>query len=256
MTQLGSPLVSVVMAVNRDDGFLKEAVESVLAQTYHNFEFLIIANVAPDSLWNYLKTLTDPRIKLFRNLVGGLPFNLNYGVNQAQGSLIARMDADDICRPERFAVQVEYLNAHPEVSVLGAGCQEINEQGQPGAIYNPVLTNSEIRTKMIWTCPLIHPTVVFRKDIFLKFRGYQFSLYAEDYDLWLRMRHDPQVIFANLKQNLLQYRIHGKQSSNAALIKRNFAIVMSLMMREFYLTKDPRFLASVVKRWVWSKVHR
>ena len=94
----------------------------------------------------------------------------------------------------------------------------------------------------------------FRKDIFLKFRGYQFSLYAEDYDLWLRMRHDPQVIFANLKQNLLLYRIHEKQSSNAALIKRNFAIVMSLMIREFYLTKDPRFLASVVKRWAWAMV--
>ena len=211
-------------------------------------------NNGPDELWNYLKGFSDPRIKLSRNIVGGLPFNLNYGVNLSQGSLIARMDADDVCHLQRLEKQVAYYNDYTEVSVLGTGYQEINENGQTGIFYVPQVTNEKIRQEMLWTCSIVHPTVMFKKDIFLKFMGYQFSLYAEDYDLWLRMMHNPEVIFANIPESLFLYRIHGGQSSNAALIQRNFAVVLSLMMREFFLTKNPILLCSIFKRWIWSKI--
>lgn len=239
------------MAVNRDDGYLDQAVASVLAQTFQDFEFVIVANNCTDILWSQLqKFTTDPRVRLFRTQLGQLPFNLNYGVDVARGKYIARMDADDICAPTRFAEQIQFFKDHPEVHVLGSAYREINGQGVKGPLFIAPLTDEEIRNELPWTCCLAHPTLMFLRETFLDHRGYAYSLYGEDYDLWLRMRRSGKVVFANLPTPLLDYRLHEAQSSSGSKRRANFPYLGALLYREWMMTGEWIFIGALIKRWL------
>ncbi|MCW3462076.1 glycosyltransferase [Chitinophaga nivalis] len=253
-------LISCVMAVNKDDGYLEEAVRSILNQTFTAFEFIIVANNCEDVFFNKLSAYKalDPRIKIYRTTIGQLPYNLNYGVDVAQGRYIARMDADDIADVNRFARQIEYMQAHPEIDVLGSNFDRINEDGSIIASNYVFYENhNDIKRNMRLKCCMCHPTVMFKKEAFLKAGGYAYGFTAEDYDLWLRML-DRNYTFHNLTDKLLQYRTHGNSATNNnSNLKRNIAYTTSLLYRRFIETKDVGYLLGlfIASSWGIKLIH-
>ena len=123
--------ISVVMAVYNGEKYLRSAIDSILSQTYIDFEFIIIDDCSTDNTANILESYTDSRIQIIRNEKNlRLPASLNKGLKIAKGKYIARMDADDIAMPDRFEKQVKYLEAHQEVAVIGGSFQVFNEFGK------------------------------------------------------------------------------------------------------------------------------
>jgi glycosyltransferase involved in cell wall biosynthesis len=241
------PLVSVIMAVNRDDGYLQAAVASILAQTLREIELLVIANRCDDALWACLLELAarDARLRPIRTPLGQLPYNLNVGLHHAHGEFVARMDADDLALPDRLARQLRFLRAHPHVSVLGGGYEHIDARGRcTGRTPRLRLSPDRIHARMPYESCLAHPTVMMRRADVLAVGGYAWGLYAEDWDLWLRRRR-AGMRFANLPEVVLHYRIHEGQSTSSQAFRRNLAHVQALLVREFVQSGDPRFVLSM-----------
>lgn len=245
------PVVSVVMAVNRDDGFLGLAIKSVLAQSMASLEFLVIANNCSDDLWSDLQQLAarDSRLRPLRTPLGQLPYNLNVGLHHARGEFIARMDADDIALPDRLDRQLSFLRANPAISVVGGSYENIDEHGRvigrPAAL---LLDPDRIHARLPFESCMAHPTVMMRRADVLKVGGYAYGLFAEDWDLWLRMRR-AGMRFGNLPEMVLRYRIHSGQSTSLQARRRNMANVQALLLRELILTGNPRFLLSMLRHF-------
>ncbi|CDH43066.1 glycosyltransferase [Candidatus Contendibacter odensensis] len=209
---MSDPRISVLMSVHNGERFLREAVDSILNQTYTNFEFIIFDDCSTDSSLAILQSYTDPRIRIIKNDKNlGLTVSLNKGLSLAQGELIARMDADDISRPSRFEKQVVFLDQHPEVAVVGTWIECIDREGRIfKQIKSPtepaIIRNELLRKNFMW-----HPTVTFRKHAAITTGGYQNKAgrFAQDYDLWLRLSDNHQI--ANLPEYLLLYRYHAEQ---------------------------------------------
>jgi len=209
-----APLVSVVMSVYNGQAFLSEAVESVLKQTFRDFEFVIIDDGSTDTTAKILSTYVsrDERIRVFRHENKGRAASLNVGIGAARGKYIARMDADDVALPHRLKEQIDFMEQHPEVGLLGGAVELINAQGQVFKTFCPPLQDSEIRSVMIRYNPIHHPTVIMRKEVVLAAGGYRKALLdADDYDLFLRIGERSR--FANLGKPVLQYRVHSSQVS-------------------------------------------
>ena len=203
------PLVSVVMPVYNGARYLPEAIESILNQTFSNFELVIIDDGSTDNSWDILTAYAaqDSRIVLSRNSENiKLIKTLNRGLSLARGQYIARMDADDISLPERLERQVTYLQCHPEVGLLGTGYYRLNVEGKR-SLRQPPLTDTEIRWKLLFGNVWCHPSIMFRSQLFesgeLVYR--QFA-HAEDYELWTRLL--PHTCGATLTVPLLIYRVH------------------------------------------------
>lgn len=263
------PIVSVVLAVNRDDGFLKSAIESVLTQSMASLELLIIANNCSDELWVNLQeeAVKDNRLRLLRTPLGQLPYNLNLGLHHARGEFIARMDADDIALPQRLERQLCFLRDNPTISVVGGNYQIIDEHDKVVDLPVPLQLDPEKIYKLLpFESCMAHPSVMMRRADVLKVGGYAYGLFAEDWDLWLRMRR-AGMRFANLPDQVLRYRIHSGQSTSIQSWRRNMANVQALLLRELIITGNPKFLLSMfrhfgfqclvlaitsVRRWHWN----
>ena len=210
-----SPIISVVMSVFNGQAFLSEAIESILGQTFRDFELLVVDDGSTDRTADILAGYAsrDGRLRVLRHENKGLATSLNIGINLAKGGYIARMDADDAAMPHRLKEQVDFMERHPEVGVLGGAAELINATGHVIHTTRPPLEDSEIRSLMLRCCnPILHPTVVMRKEVALVSGGYRkAALDAEDYDLWLRMSERSRL--ANLGKPLLRYRIHSGQVS-------------------------------------------
>ncbi|HEV3481455.1 MAG TPA: glycosyltransferase [Candidatus Acidoferrales bacterium] len=209
-----SPTVSVVMSVFNGQTFLREAVESILAQTFTDFEFIIVDDGSTDKtaeiLSGYAKR--DNRVRVISQENRGRAESLNRGIALATAPLIARMDADDISLPHRLKEQVDFLDSHPEVGLLGGAYQRIDAKGRARGITRFPASDSEIRTVILQYNPMSHPAAIMRKDVALASGRYRTAFReSEDYDLWLRMAERTRL--ANLDQVVLQYRIHAHQVS-------------------------------------------
>lgn len=216
-----SPMISVVMPVYNAEKYVAEAIESILNQTYGNFEFIIIDDCSTDSSYEILQSYAAkyPRIKLFKNEVNSkLPKTLNFGISQAIGKYIARMDADDISLPARFAKQIEFMESHPEVGVCGTSAIEFNSTSSDLRVMKVQTIHELIKPYSFFVCcNMIHPSIIARRELFVKIGHFSFNEnlggLAEDYALWTEMLHDG-VIFANLEQALLKYRVTSSQTTN------------------------------------------
>lgn len=242
------PKVTVLLAINRDDGFFKSALDSVLHQTFTNFEILIIANNCTDELWGKILEIAeiDNRIIPVRLNLGGLTFALNYGLNIAKGEYIARMDADDISYVDRLDKQVKFLDSFDDVVLVGTRIRLIDESSTP-LQYQPKPKPTEFKDILnysYWTCPIAHPTVMFRKFDILKLGGYKFGYYGEDYDLWLRLIESNYKI-NNLPEILVDYRMHSKQLSSIGFDKKISSAITSVMVYHLLLTSNFRFLKGI-----------
>lgn len=253
-----TPLVSVLMPAYNCEAFVGEAVASMLAQTFTDFELLVIDDGSADSTRAVLEAIRDPRLRLASNPHNmGLIRTLNRGLELANGHYVARMDADDVSSPERLERQVEFLQSHPDVDVLGTMVNLINVDGkQFGAIRGYPTDPQAIHRFLLRECCLIHPTVMFRKDVVLAAGGYSpAARHAEDYDLWLRLSDHHKI--ANLPEQLVSYRMHRNQVSIKNLPTQH-AVAQSCrraaLQRRRVLGEDVRDVEPVIEAGVWRRL--
>ena len=209
------PKVSVVMAVWNGERYLGESIDSILNQTFHDFEFIIIDDGSFDATPNILARYEqhDPRIIIHRfkhNL--GLSTALNFGIKKVRGEYIARMDADDISKPERFQEQVSYMDAHPDVGICGGWVKLIGDS--KNTVWKFPTEHSSIHAQLFFANSLAHPTIMMRASTIKKHDlKYDSSIrYAQDYELWSRAIS--MVKIAQLEKILLNYRVHFTETGS------------------------------------------
>ena len=222
------PVVSVVMPVYNAGLYLSQAVESIQAQSFSGFEFIIIDDGSTDDGSKILKKYAeqDKRIKLITQKNQGLVASLNRGIKQAKGKYIARQDADDASAPLRLEKQVHYLEAHPEVVAIGSSVEVMDEAGKILHRHTVLLNDPELRQELLVRSPFAHGAVMFKRQAALEAGLYdQASWPVEDYDFWLRLSKYGQL--ANLDEYLYIYREHGQSisSENAELQQRQLEAV-------------------------------
>jgi glycosyltransferase involved in cell wall biosynthesis len=190
---------------------LNEAIDSILNQTFSDFEFLIIDDGSTDQSIDQIMLYDDPRIQLIKNKKNlGQSETLNKGINLARGKYIARMDQDDISMPKRLEKQLKFMEDNPQIGVCGSWLQLI---GKYKGIAESETEDDLIKIKLLTNQNLAHPSVMIRKEILEKYElsyGTSYTV-AQDYDLWVRMFD--HCSFANLPKPLLKYRIHENQKS-------------------------------------------
>jgi hypothetical protein len=204
------PRVSVVMPACNAERYLREAVESILAQTFDDFEFVVVDDGSTDRTWTLLRSYRDARMRCCRNDENaGVTRSLNRGVAAARGDYIARQDADDVSRPSRLETQVAYLEAHPEVGILGSAYQVIDAEGRPRGLGRPPESDTEIRWQTLFHSAFCHSAVMLRREALAGIKGPydEAAVYAEDYDLWAKLVRRTKA--ANLPQLLVRHRVHG-----------------------------------------------
>jgi len=202
------------MSVFNGEAFLSEAIESILNQTFRDYEFIMIDDGSTDKTPQILTEYAsrDERIRLHRHENKGRATSLNVGIELSRGPYLARMDADDIALPNRLKDQLEFMERHPEVGVLGGWFDLISTSGRLLKTIRFPSEDSELRSLILVDNPICHPAVVMRKDIALASGGYRKVLLdADDYDLWLRISERSQL--ANLEKCVLRYRVHYHQVS-------------------------------------------
>jgi Glycosyl transferase family 2 len=225
--------VSVVMSVYNGARFLDEVIHSIRDQTYRNFEFVIIddgsADATPEILARH--AAADSRIRLLSQPNRGLIDSLQRGFAAATGKYIARMDADDVAKPYRLEMQLEFLNSNPTIALVGGAIEIIDSESKVLATVRSPSHPEELRRELReFGNAVAHPTVMFRRRALEEVGGFRRAYqYAEDYDLWLRMAE--KFDLANLQEVLLSYRRHEgavshqhiKQQALSALCARTTA---------------------------------
>lgn len=209
-TMPASPLVSIVVpSFNELPQIVSASLASVREQTMGDFECIVVDESTDESRARACREVcaADPRfIYLHPSERLGLAGSLNLGLSRARGALVARFDADDLCQPERLALQTAFLNAHPAVGVVGGALEVIGEDGRHQGVRHYPLKHLDIARRMQLTNAIAHPTVMYRRAVVERHGGYDTSFrYSEDLDLWLRWLN-AGVHFANLPQLLVRYR--------------------------------------------------
>ena len=230
--------VSVVMPVRDGERFIGDAIASVLAQTFADFEFLIIDDGSTDRTIEIIESFNDSRIKIMPNK--GAPYvagALTYGCRHAHGEFIARMDADDVCLPNRFMKQVEFLRQNPKVGVVGSDYLWIDDEGREksGKSWTPPTSHEAIRCLMYLRCPMCHPTVMMRTNVIAPLGWYESKTLqgrryvSEDLELWCRAIEITK--FANIAEVLLKYRVHDDNVSLAGKGRQEHLISVALTIQ-------------------------
>jgi glycosyltransferase involved in cell wall biosynthesis len=204
-----SLLVSVVMPVYNGGPYVARAIDSVLAQAFSDFEFIIVNDGSTDDTESVIRSYADPRIRLITQPNHGFVFSLNRGIQLAKGVYIARMDADDISAPKRLSTQLALLESRPSIGVVGTAIIRIDESGRPLCTEYFLANDAELRQDLALRCPFAHGSVIMRRDLVQQVGGYRQEFWlAEDYDLWRRMAAVGEL--ANSLEPLYFYREHSQ----------------------------------------------
>lgn len=207
---MNPPVITVLLPAFNAAPFLGAAIESVLAQTCVDFELLVIDDGSTDSTRVVAAGFRDPRLRVLaneRNL--GLTATLNRGLREARGEFIARQDADDVSQPDRFARQLEFLRANPQVMLLGTSARQVDDAGRAQGTLDMPRSPLAVRWAMLFDNPFLHSAVMFRRaPVVAEFGGYDesFSI-SQDYELWSRIARRHPV--ANLPERLVTLRAHA-----------------------------------------------
>jgi len=214
------PEISALMSVYNGERYLRDAIDSILNQTYQDFEFIIVDDGSTDATVDIINSYNDKRIKLYR-----LPFNngvgaaLDFGLKQCSGKYIAKVDADDISHSKRFQIQKEYLDRNPDLTVVGSliNCFSTDEEVLKSERYrnlknsyekqvNSIISKEDIKQKLYWFCCINHPTVMIRSEIYKKM-GYDHNLrIGEDYKLFYSL-NKMGYLMEKIPEVLLNYRV-------------------------------------------------
>ncbi|MFG1497421.1 glycosyltransferase [Saccharospirillum sp. HFRX-1] len=225
--------VSIVLCVKNGEKYIRDCVDSVLAQTYPHFELIVVLNGSDDSSKTILDSYMDQRIKVFETNISQLSFNLNYAIHQSSGDILMRIDVDDICEKNRLEAQLSYME---EYDVVGSSVRVIDSKSKlTGQVYKYPSTNKEIRKKIFYRSVMAHPSVIIKKNTLLSVGGYMGGRYGQDYDLWLRLMRDKSIRFFNISEPLVRYRVHNRQSKGSVA---SYAEVSGYLLREAIVSKN------------------
>jgi len=232
------------MAVYNGASTLTAAIESILCQHFSDWSLIVVDDGSTDGTYDLLSAYAtkDPRIRALRLRENrGLAFALNFGIGETSSFLIARMDADDTSRSDRLQTQVEFLEQHREVAVLGTAAKLVSPTGGlAGVLVNPERHEDLVR-QIYYRNPFIHPSVTFRRTFIEKMKGYSVDLIrAQDYDLWLR---GYQLFrFQNLPLPLVEYRLQPRLSMRNAVysslvVRRALSREKKLISKGWYVLR-------------------
>lgn len=245
------PKLSVVMpCFNESLGNLEESFHSLKSQSFADFECIVVDESTNDSLASHCRSLcdSDDRFRYVRPESRlGLAASLNLGIDLAAAQWIARFDSDDICLPQRFELQMEYLDKNPKVGLLGAGIEVIDDRGAHVGYRTYPQDHHEIERAFYFTTPVAHPTVIYKKELVIRDAGYNSSFKnAEDLDLWLRLL-SAGVTFANLSQPLVKYR-----QSQTKRSKTHWKFNLKARLNNFQTNGFLKRVAGIALVGVWS----
>lgn len=239
-------LITVLMSVHNEEKNIDEAIQSILAQTYDNFEFIIIDDNSTDRTVERILNYDDKRIIFLQNSVNkGLTKNLNYGIKLAKGKYILRMDGDDISLQNRFEKQIEFMEEHPEIAL--SGCW-IKEFGKSNNVLKTVTDIDLIKLGLIFNNVMVHSTFIIRKEFLDRYRiKYDEKLrYAQDYMFVYQISQ--KGLITNLPIVLLKYRIHSNQISTK---KSELQLECADMTRKVVL-RDLGIKLNIASFQLWS----
>jgi glycosyltransferase involved in cell wall biosynthesis len=254
------PIVSVLMPCYNAAGTLVEALESLARQTIEDYEVIAVDDGSSDGTTRILQewAAADNRIRPILKPHGGIVLALNAGLNACRAQYIARLDADDLAHPQRLALQLAFMDEHPETAVVGCLVRGYPPEGvrQGILIYlewqNSLLSDDDIRREMFVESPIAHPSALIRQEWLRKVGGYQEHGWPEDYDLWLRL-YLAGARFAKVPEYLLDWREHPlrltRQDSRYSL--ENF-----LRVKAHYLARGPLLGRDAVLLWGAGMVGR
>jgi glycosyltransferase involved in cell wall biosynthesis len=247
-----NPKVTVLMPVYNGDRYLREAIDSILSQTFTDFELLLINDGSTDGSVAIIESYNDSRIRLMhneRNL--GLVATLNKGIDISKGEYIARMDSDDVSLPERLVKQVRLLDEDSSCSVVAVKVIRIDSKGEELGRWKgerAASTAAEICRRLPMVCCIAHPSVMVRTAVLKKYRYNPMQRHAEDYDLWLRLCSDGHKI-EKIDEPLLKYRVHVSQvtvlNRTANLGLTNIKLKVSFLIRRITRLRLSQFDARV-----------
>lgn len=206
------PRVSILMPVYKTAPYLREAMDSILSQTFTDYELIVLNDCSPDEADEILDTYSDSRIVRYKGEKNaGLSNILNVGIGMARGKYIARMDSDDLSCPERLQIQVDFLESHPDIDLVSVGMQLF---GAKDEIWVREQNPDKVKINALFHSPILHASSMWRRERFeekgLRFR--QEMVPSEDYDLWTRALVKG-LKMVNLRQVLYKYRIHPAQAT-------------------------------------------
>lgn len=208
---ISTPEITVLMPVFNGEKYLKDAIDSILQQTFSNFEFLIINDGSTDNSVSIIESYNDSRIRLIHNEKNmGLIATLNIGIELAKGTYIARMDSDDISLPQRLEKELEVFNSNPFVDVVATQMILINADGFKTGMWSgdtDLTSSKQIKKRLPNQCCIAHPSVMAKTALFRQYFYKASQKGAEDWDLWLRMASEGKV-FYKIDELLIKYRVH------------------------------------------------
>ncbi len=201
-----TPAVSVLMGVWNGAPRVREAIESVLAQTMGDLELVVVDDGSTDATASILGSFDDARVRVTRQSRGGLTSALRSALDLARAPLLARLDADDVALSERLERQRDFLERHPEVGLLGTAAREVDAAGREIGVVRPPTEDAVLRCALIRHNPFVHSSIMMRRTALEQAGGYDPSFpVAQDYDLWMRMSRVTRM--ANLPEALVVRRL-------------------------------------------------
>jgi len=258
-------------AYNAQD-YIADAINSVVQQTFTDFELLIVNNGSTDNTESIINSFSDPRIKVVNQPEKGIAIALNTGLQHAQSDYIARFDADDICYPQRLEEQYNFMISHPEYIICGSACDYMDMHGNYIFTYHPPgYTHEEIQNIKHSSCPFIHSSTMFKKENVLLHGGYpENAHHFEDHILWLKILKQGRA--CNLSQPLIKVRLnpgsitidekwrHRKfiEIKQAALKKGDIdeaegdRLLEILKQQDTQKIKEGAYYALLAKKFLWN----
>lgn len=210
------PRISIIMPVWNGEKFLAAAVDSLLAQTFTDFELLVIDDGSTDHTPDILRACGDPRLRVLRLDHAGIVIALNQGLAQAKAGWIARLDADDISEPNRLELQWQAISRHPGAVLCHTAITVFGEVSARAGEARLPRSRSFTALRLCCQCPIAHSTVLFKKNVALAVGGYfPEERHAEDFSLWGRMLEQGE--FIGLPERLVRFRIHNQSVSRQNL---------------------------------------
>jgi glycosyltransferase involved in cell wall biosynthesis len=242
--------ITVLMPAYNAAKYIDKAINSLLEQTFADFELLVINDGSTDNTGEIVRSFTDKRIRLINQPNQGIAAALNTGLAHANTDLIARFDADDICMPERLMIQYEFLMNNPDYIIVGSDADYVDMNGDYVFTYKmPAHTNEEIQQLTLSKCPFIHSAVLFRKEFILHAGAYDENACAfQDHILWVRCIKLGKAF--NLQQVLMQVRLNpGSVSIDEKWRTKRFREIKSASIKNGKLTKhDGLELLNILKK--------
>jgi glycosyltransferase involved in cell wall biosynthesis len=237
--------------------YLRQAVDSVLRQTFVDWQCVIINDGSTDATREFLATLWDDRFVILHQENGGISAAVNHGLQHCTGEYIARLDADDIALPTRLAEQVAFLGAHPEVALLGTQVAPMGSLGAGSSLKLPTDHETIMSALMATRHGVAHSSIMLRADVLRAIGGYWSLAYGEEYDLMLRIGEQHRL--ANLDSVLLHYRVHQASMNGSAMRRMRLSVAYAVecaLRRQNKLPPIPfeEFQAKRLARPRWQKI--